>query len=109
MTSMTRKTLSLMAGALSLALVASPSPRVDPIWNDGARALLNRVESSPKMGTSLGRRESVTGEQVLLDKFARIPVPAPASVPAADRSGIRISGVQALLGRVSTRHAPASE
>jgi hypothetical protein len=109
MTSMTRKTLSLMAGALSLALVAGPSPRVDPIWNYGARALLNRVESSPEMDTSIGGGRSVTGEQALLDEFAGSPDPAPASDPAADRSGIRISGVQALLGRVSTRHAPASE
>ena len=55
MTSMTRKTLSLMAGALSLALAASPPARIDPSRiDDGARALLNRVGSSPEMGTSIG-------------------------------------------------------
>jgi hypothetical protein len=109
MTTMTLKTLSLIAGALSLALAASPPARIDPIRIDGERALLNRDESSPEMGTSIGGGQSVTGEQALLNKFAGSPDPAPASDPAADRSGIRISGVQALLGRVSTRHAPASE
>jgi len=97
---MTRKTLSLMAGALSLALAASPPARIDPIRNDdGARALLNRVGSSPEMGTSIGGGRSVTGEQALLDEFAGSPDPAPASDPAADRSRMQSSGVQALLGR----------
>ena len=100
MTSMTRKTLSLMAGALSLALAASPSARIDPFRiDDGERALLNRVESSPEMGTTIGGDPSVAGEQALLDKFAGSPDPAPASDPAADRSRMQISGVQALLGR----------
>jgi hypothetical protein len=100
MTSMIRKTLSLMAGALSLALAASPSARMDPIRIDDAeRALLNRVGSSPEMGTSIGGGRSVTGEQALLDEFAGSPDPAPASDPAADRSRMQISGVQALLGR----------
>ncbi len=100
MTSMTRKTLSLMAGAVSLALAASPPPRIDPIRiDDGARALLNRVGSSPEMGTSTGGSRSVTGEQALLDESAGSPGPAPASDPAADRSRMQISGVQALLGR----------
>jgi hypothetical protein len=99
MTTMTRKTLSLIAGALSLALAASAPARIDPIRiDDGARALLNRVESSPEMGTSIGGGRSVTGEQALLDEFAGSPDPAPASDPAADRSRIQISGVQALLG-----------
>jgi hypothetical protein len=99
MTSMTRKTLSLMAGALSLALAASPSARIDPTRiDDGARALLNRVGSLPEMGTSIGGGRSLTGEQALLNKFAESPDPAPASDPAADRSGMQISGVQALLG-----------
>lgn len=96
---MTRKTLSLMAGALSLALVASPPARIDPIRiDDGARALLNSVGSSTEMGTSIGRGRSVTGEQALLDKVAGSPDPAPASDPAAGRSRMQISGVQALLG-----------
>ena len=95
MTSMTSKTLSLMAGALSLALAASPPARID---DDGARALLNRAGSSPEMGTSIGGGRSVTGEQALLDEFAGSPDPAPASDPAADRSRMQISGVQALLG-----------
>jgi hypothetical protein len=100
MTSMTRKTLSLMAGALSLALAASPPARIDPIRiDDGARALLNSVGSSPEMGTSIGGGRSVTGEQALLNKFAGSPDPAPASHPAADRRRMQISGVQALLGR----------
>jgi hypothetical protein len=100
MTTMTRKTLSLIAGTLSLALAASAPARIDPIRiDDGARALLNRVESSPEMGTSIGGGRSVTGEQALLDKFARSPDPAPASDPAADRSPMQISGVHALLGR----------
>jgi DMSO/TMAO reductase YedYZ molybdopterin-dependent catalytic subunit len=100
MTTMTRKTLSLIAGALSLALAASAPARIDPIRiDDGARALLNRVESSPEMGTSIGGGRSVTGEQALLDEFAGSPDPAPASDPAADRSRIQISGVQALLGQ----------
>jgi hypothetical protein len=99
MTTMTRKTLSLIAGALSLALAASAPARIDPIRiDDGARALLNRVESSPEMGTLIGGGRSVTGEQALLDEFAGSPDPAPASDPAADRSRIQISGVQALLG-----------
>jgi hypothetical protein len=99
MTTMTRKTLSLMAGALSIALAASPPTRIDPIRiDDGARALLNRVERLPEMGTSIGGGQSVTGEQALLDEFAGSPDPAPASDPAADRSRIQISGVQALLG-----------
>ena len=55
MTTMTRKTLSLIAGTLSLALAASAPARIDPIRiDDGARALLNRVERSPEMGTSIG-------------------------------------------------------
>ena len=100
MTSMTRKTLSLMAGALSLALAASPPARIDLIRiDDGVRALLNTVGSSPEMGTSIGGGRSVTGEQALLDEFAGSPDPALASDPAADRSRMRISGVQALLGR----------
>ena len=100
MTSMIRKTLSLMAGALSLALAASPQARIDPSRiDDGARALLNSVGSSPEMGTSIGGGRSVTGQQALLDEFAGSPDPAPASDPAADRSRMRISGVQALLGR----------
>lgn len=100
MTSMTRKTLSLMAGALSFALAASPSTRIDPIRvDDGARALLNRVERSPAMGTSIGGGRSVTGEQALLDVFAGSPDPAPASDSPADRSRMWIGGVQALLGR----------
>jgi hypothetical protein len=100
MTTVTRKTLSLMAGALSLALAASSPARIDAIrLDDGAQALLNRVESSPEMGTSIGGGRSVTGEQALLDEFAGSPDPAPASDPAADRSRIQISGVQALLGR----------
>jgi hypothetical protein len=100
MTSMTRKTLSLMAGALSLALAASPPARIDPIrLDDGARALLNRVGSSPEMGTLIGGGRSVTGEQALLDEFAGRPDPALASDSAADRSPTQISGVQALLGR----------
>ena len=100
MTSMTRKTLGLMAGALSLALAASAPARIEPIRiDDGARALLNRVERSPEMGTSIGGGRSVTGEQALLDEFAGSPNPAPASDPAADRSRIQISGMQALLGR----------
>jgi DMSO/TMAO reductase YedYZ molybdopterin-dependent catalytic subunit len=99
MTTMTRKTLSLIAGALSLALAASAPARIDPIRiDDGARALLNRVESSPEMGTSIGGGRSVTGEQALLDEFAASPDPAPASDPAAERSRVQISGVQALLG-----------
>ena len=99
MTSMTSKTLSLMAGALSLALAASPSARIDPIRiDDGARALLNSVGSSPEMCTSIGGGRSVTGQQALLDEFAGSPDPAPASDPAADRSRMQISGVQALLG-----------
>jgi hypothetical protein len=100
MTSMTSKTLSLMAGALALALAASPPARIDPIRIDeGARALLNRVESSPPMGTSIEGGRSVTGELALLDEFAGSPDPAPVSDPAADRSRMQISGVQALLGR----------
>ena len=99
MTSMTRKTLSLMAGALSIAHAARSPARIDPIRTDGARALLNRVESSSEMGTSIGGERSVTGEQALLDEFAGIPDPAPASDSAADRSRMQISGVQALLGR----------
>ena len=100
MTSMTRKTLSLIAGALSLALVASAPARIDPSRiDDGEQALLNRVGSSLEMPTSIGGGWSVTGEQALLDEFARSPDPAPASDPAADRSRIQISGVQALLGR----------
>jgi hypothetical protein len=99
MTSMTRKTLSLMAGALSLALAASPPARIDPIRiDDGARALLNSVGSSPEMGTSIGGGRSVSGEQALLDKFAGSPAPAPSPDPAAGRSRMQISGVQALLG-----------
>ena len=99
MTSMIRKTLSLMAGALSVALAASPQARIDPSRiDDGARALLNRVGSSPEMGTSIGGGRSVTGQQALLDEFAGSPDPAPASDPAADRSRMQISGVQALLG-----------
>jgi len=97
---MTRKTLSLMAGALSLALAASPPARIDAIRvDDGAQALLNRVGSAPAMGTSIGGGQSVTGEQALLDKFAGSADPAPASDPAADRTPMQISGVQALLGR----------
>jgi hypothetical protein len=100
MTSMTRKTLSLIAGALSLALVASAPARIEPSRiDDGARALLNGVASSPEMGISIGGGRPVTGEQALLDEFAGSPDPAPASDPAADRSHIQISGVQALLGR----------
>jgi hypothetical protein len=100
MTSTTRKTLSLMAGALSLALAASPPTRIDPIRiDDGERALLNRVERSPEMGTSIVGGQWVTGEQALLNKTAGSPDPAPASDPAADRSRVQISGVQALLGR----------
>ncbi len=99
MTSTTRKTLSLMAGALSLALAASPPGRIDPIRiDDGVRALLNTVGSSPEMGTSIGGGRSVTGEQGLLNKVAGSPDPAPASDPAGDRIRMRISGVQALLG-----------
>jgi hypothetical protein len=99
MTTMTRKTLSLMAGALSIALAASPPTRIDPIRiDDGARALLNRVERSPEMGTSIGGGQSVTGEQALLNKFAGSLDPAPASEPAADRSRMQISGAQVLLG-----------
>jgi hypothetical protein len=97
---MTRKTLSLMAGALSLALAASTPARVDPIRvDDGARALLNRVESSTEMGASTGEGRSSTGEQTLLNRFAGSPDPALASDPAADRSRMQISGVQGLLGR----------
>jgi hypothetical protein len=100
MTSMTRKTLSLMAGALFLALAASSPARIDPSWiDDGEQALLNRVGSSVEMATSIGGSWLVTGEQALLDEFAGSPDPAPASDPAADRSRIQISGVQALLGR----------
>ena len=99
MTSMIRKTLSLMAGALFLALAASPPARIDPSRiDDGARALLNSVGSSPEMGTSIGGGRSVTGEQALLDEFVGSPDPASASDPAADRSRMQISGVQALLG-----------
>jgi hypothetical protein len=99
MTSMTRKTLSLMAGALSLALAASLPDRIDPSRiDDGVRALLNTVGSSPEMGTSIGEGRWVTGEQALLDEFAGSPDPAPASDPAADRNRMQISGVQALLG-----------
>jgi hypothetical protein len=95
---MTHKTLSLMAGALSLALAASPPAQRDPIrLDDGARALLNRVGSSPEMDTSIGGGRSVTGEQALLDEFAGSPGPVQASDPA-DRSRMQISGVQALLG-----------
>ena len=99
MTSMTRKTLSLMAGALSLALAASPPARIDLIRIDGAQALLNRVGSSPEMGPSIGGGRSVTAEQALLNKTAGSPDPAPASDPAADRRPMRVTGVQALLGR----------
>jgi hypothetical protein len=100
MKSMTRKTLSLMAGALSLALAASTPARIDPIRiDDGGRALLNRVESSTEMGTSTEGGRSVAGEQALLDRFAGSPDPAPASDPAADRSRMQISGMQALLGQ----------
>lgn len=100
MTSMTRKTLSLMAGALSLALAASTAARIDLTRiDDGARALLNRVESSPQMGTSIGRGPSVTAEHALLSKFAGSPDPAPASDPAADGSRMQIGGAQALLSR----------
>ena len=100
MTSMTRKTLSLMAGALSLALAASTPARIDPIRiDDGVRVLLNRVERSPEMGTSTEGGRSVTGELALLGEFAGRPDPAPASDPAAHRSRVQISGVQALLGR----------
>lgn len=99
MTNITRKTLSLLAGALSLTLAASPPTRIDPIrLDDGARALLNRVGSSPEMATSIGGGRSVTGEQALLDEFAGSPDPAAALDPAADRSRMQISGVQALLG-----------
>ena len=100
MTSMTSKTLSLMAGALSLALAASTPARIDPIRiDDGVRALLNRVESAPGMGSSIEGGKQVTGELALLDEFAGSPNPAPTSEPAADRSRMQISGVQALLGR----------
>jgi hypothetical protein len=100
MTNMTSKTLSLMAGALSLALAASSPTRIDPIRiDDGARALLNRVESSPEMGTSIEGGRSVTGGLALLGEFAGSPDPAPVSDPAADRSRMQISGVQVLLGR----------
>ena len=100
MTNMTSKTLSLMAGALSLALAASPSARIDPIRiDDGVRALLNRVESSPGVSTSIEGGRTVTGEVALLDEFAGSPDPAAVSDPAADRSRMQISGVQALLGR----------
>jgi hypothetical protein len=97
---MRRETLSLIAGALCVALVASAPARIDPIRiDDGARALLNRVESSPEMDASIGGGRPVTGEQALLDEFGGRPDPVPASDPAADRSRIQISGVQALLGR----------
>jgi hypothetical protein len=96
---MTRMTLSLMAGALSLALAANPAGSIDPIQIDGQRALLNSVGRPAEMATSAGGGRSVTGEQALLDKFAGSPDPAPASDPAADRSRMQFSGVQALLGR----------
>ncbi|HEX5574411.1 MAG TPA: hypothetical protein VFX42_00955 [Gemmatimonadales bacterium] len=97
---MTRKTLSLMAGALSIALAANPATRIDASRiDDGARALLNRVERSAEMVASIGGGWSVTGEQALLDEFAGSPDPAPASDSPADRSRRQISGVQALLGR----------
>jgi hypothetical protein len=100
MTSVRRKTLSLMAGALSLALAASSPARIEPIRiDDGVRALLNTVGRLPEMGTSIGGGRSVTGAQALLNKFAGSPDPASASDPAADRSRMQISGVQALLGR----------
>jgi hypothetical protein len=100
MTSMRRKTLSLIAGALSLALVGSAPARIDPSRvDDGEQALLNRVGSSLEMGTTIGGGRPVSGEQALLDEFAGSPNPAPASDPAADRSHVQISGVQALLGR----------
>jgi DMSO/TMAO reductase YedYZ molybdopterin-dependent catalytic subunit len=100
MTNMTSMTLTLMAGALSLALAASPPARLDPIRiDDGARALLNRIEGSPERGTSIEGGQSVTGEVALLDEFAGSPDPAPVSDPAADLSRTQISGVQALLGR----------
>jgi len=100
MTSMRRKTLSLIAGALSLALAASAPARIDTSRiDDGERALLNSVGSWPEMGTSIGGGRSVTGEQALLDEFAGSPDPAPASDPAADQTPMQISGVQALLGR----------
>jgi hypothetical protein len=96
---MTRKTLSLMAGALSLALAASLAAGIEPIRiEDGARALLNRVGSSPEMGTSIGGGRSVTEEQALLTKFARSPDLVPASDPAAELSRMQVTGVQALLG-----------
>ena len=99
MTSIRRKTLSLMAGALSIALAAG-SPTIDPVGiDDGTRALLNRVERSPEMGTSIGEGRSVTGQQALLDEFAGSLDPAPAADSPADRSRMQISGMQALLSR----------
>jgi hypothetical protein len=92
--------LVAVIGACWSALAASAPARIDPIRiDDGAQALLNRVESSPEMGTSIGGGRSVTGEQALLDEFAGSPDPAPAVDPAADRSRMQTSGVQALLGR----------
>jgi hypothetical protein len=100
MTSMRRKTLSLIAGALSLALAASAPARIDTIRiDDGARALLNRVENSAEMSSRISGVRSIAGEQALLNEFAGSLNPAPASDPAADRSRTQISGVQALLGR----------
>jgi hypothetical protein len=99
MTSMTRKTLSLITIALSLALAASAPARLDPSRiDDGTRALLNSVGISPEMGSSIGGGRSVTGDQALLNEFAGSPDPAPVSDPAANRSRIRIGGMQALLG-----------
>jgi hypothetical protein len=99
MTRMTHETLSLMAGALSLALAANPAGPIAPIPIDGQRALLNNVWRPAEMAPPVGGGRSVTGEQALLDKFAGSPDPAPASDPAADRSRMQFSGVQALLGR----------
>jgi hypothetical protein len=103
MTRMTRKTLSLMAGALSLALAAHPAGRIDPTRIDGQQALLNNVGSPAEVATSIGGGRSVTGKQALLDTFAGGRSHAPASAPVSDgavgRTGVQVSGELALLGR----------
>jgi len=97
---MTRTTLSLMAGALSLAVVANPAGRIDPTPIEGQRALLNSVGRPAEMVTSVGGGRLVTGDQALLNgTFAGDPADAPVSVGVADRTRVQFSGVQALLSR----------
>ena len=98
---MTRETLSLMAGALSLALAASPNAGGDPPAGSdaGARALLGRVEMPAGLAAAIGGSRSVTGEEALLGRFAGGPSDGPVSVSVADRDPAGFDGVQALLGQ----------